>query len=164
MALENLISIGFTTQEVQTINDALTTIDNTIRNKVINLTPKQRQAYGRVKYEMEVWVQKVYQYMLQYPHLVPSYIDVQEHGKDMADHNIINPWVARITASLQSLEDTNLLLGSDIYTNSVAFYRNVKVAAQNNAPDAGAVYADLKQQFPGPGSKPAGEGNPPPAV
>jgi hypothetical protein len=157
MALENLISIGFTQQEAQTINDALTAVENTIRNKVINLTPKQRQAYGRVKYEMEIWVQKVYQYMVQYPNLVPSYIDVAEHGKDINAHNFINPLLARIGVALQSLEDTNLLLGSDIYTNSMAFYRNVKVAAQNNAPDAGAVYADLKQQFPGPGSKPAAD-------
>jgi hypothetical protein len=47
------------------------------------------------------------------------------------------------------LEDTNRLLGSDLYSNSLAYYRNLREAAKVNAVGASAKYSDLKQQFPG---------------
>ncbi|MDR0604188.1 MAG: hypothetical protein LBG80_07810, partial [Bacteroidales bacterium] len=54
---------------------------------------------------------------------------------------------------LQSLEDTNCLLGSDLYNNSLSYYRSLREAAKVNAVGASTKYSDLKQQFPGPGRK-----------
>jgi hypothetical protein len=152
MALDNLISVVFTDEEIAQMDAALSEIENILKGKAVNLTPKQRQSYGRVAYEMEVWVDKTSDYMEQDPSLVPSYIDMAEHTKDLVAHRALNPRIARLTGILQSLEDTNRLLGSDLYNNSLAYYRNLREAAKVNAVGASAKYSDLKQQFPG-GSK-----------
>jgi hypothetical protein len=148
MALDNLISVSFTDSELKEIDGALTVIENILNGKVINLTPKQRQQYGRVAYDMEVWVDRVDSYMLQSPQLKPSYIDAAEHASDMSAHRALNPRIERMNTILHSMQDTNLLLGTDIYNNSLSFYRAVREAAKVNAPGASTIYSDLKRQFP----------------
>jgi len=49
----------------------------------------------------------------------------------------------------EMLDDTRLLLGTDVYNNSIAFYRNVKISALQNVPGSTNIYQDLQQQFPG---------------
>jgi hypothetical protein len=151
MALDNLISVFFTDEEIARIDRALSEIESIFKGKAVNLTPKQRQAYGRVAYEMEVWVNKANDHMQQDPQLVPSYIDMAEHTADITAHRVLNPRIARLSGILQSLEDTNRLLGSDLYNNSMAYYRSLREAAKVNAVGASTRYNDLKQQFPGPG-------------
>jgi hypothetical protein len=152
MALDNLISVFFTDDEIARVDGALSEIESILKGKAVNLTPKQRQTYGRVAYEREVWVDKVNEHMQQDPQLVPSYIDMAEHAADLTAHRVLNPRIARLTAILQSMEDTNRLLGSDLYNNSLTYYRSLREAAKVNAVGASTRYNDLKQQFPsGPG-------------
>ncbi|MGL5796679.1 MAG: hypothetical protein ACRCYT_00605 [Cetobacterium sp.] len=149
MALENLISIEFSPQEAADIQAAMMVIENILQSKTVNLTPQQRKQYGRVRYEMEVWVNKVSTYMEQNPNLVPSFIDTIEHKKDLFAHHFLNPIIDRIEIIRQMALDSNVLLGADLYNNSMAFYRSIKVSAKSNAPGAATIYKDLSQQFSG---------------
>lgn len=47
MAIDNMISLKLSSDELQQINDALTTIENVMAGKFINLTPEERQQYAR---------------------------------------------------------------------------------------------------------------------
>ncbi len=149
MALENLISVTFTEAELKQMDDAFTVIEGILKGKVVNLSPKQRQQHGRVKYEMEVWVGKAVGYAGSNPALVPTFIDQAELKADFTTHGQLNPRIDRLQTLLQGMLDTNLLLGSDLFTNLTAFYRSLREASKSNAPGASAIYKDLKQQFPG---------------
>jgi hypothetical protein len=46
-------------------------------------------------------------------------------------------------------DDTMLLLGSDLFFNSISFYRGLKAMAQIDAPGAKVVFEDLKSRYPG---------------
>jgi hypothetical protein len=153
MALDNLISVVLSDEDLAVIDAALTNIELIVAKKAVNLTPRQRQAHGRVAYEMEEWVNKTSTYMVQDPTLVPPYIDMVEYTADLKAHKALNPIIERMNSIFQSVEDTNRLLGSDIYTNSMAYYRNLREAAKVNAVGATPKYNDLKRQFPGGGSK-----------
>jgi hypothetical protein len=148
MALDNLISVAFTDAELKELDDAMATLERVFKGKVVNLTGEQRMQYGRVKYDMEVWVNKTSSYIYNNAPLVPSYVNAAELKVDMAAHTMLNPRIDRLAAILQGMEDTNALLGADIYNSCMSFYRSVKVAA-GNAPGAAPIYDDLKQQFPG---------------
>jgi hypothetical protein len=63
MALDNLITVVFTDEEIAKIDSATSEIETVLEGKVVNLTPKQRQTYGRVAYETEFWVDKTFDYM-----------------------------------------------------------------------------------------------------
>jgi hypothetical protein len=153
MALDNLVSVTFTDDELSRIDSSLLVIEDILKGKTVNLTPKQRQLYGRVAYEMEVWIDKAAGYMEEDPALVPSYIDMEEYTKDIITHRALNPRIARLAVLLQALEDTNRLIGSDLYTNTIAYYRSLREAAKSNAVGASFRYGNLKQQFPGGGKK-----------
>jgi len=149
MALENLISVSFTPDELRQLDAALDTIENVLTGKVVNLSSKQRQQHGRVKYEMEVWVGKAVNYANANPALLPNYVDKTELMADFTTHSQLNPRIDRLQTLLQGMLDTNLLLGTDLYNNLIAFYRSLREASKSNAPGASSIYKDLKQQFPG---------------
>lgn len=149
MALENLISITFTAAELTAIDNAVAAIEAALAGKVVNLTPEERQQYGRVSNRTENWIDKVMGYMDANPALVPGYIDRMEHRKDYDVRKLIATRLNRLASVFESLDDTQKLISSDLWTNSIAFYRNVKIASQQNVPGSTAIYNDLKAQFPG---------------
>jgi hypothetical protein len=67
----------------------------------------------------------------------------------MDAHRTLNPRIDRMTAILQGMSDTSLLLGYDIDYNSRAYYRAQGEAAKANDPGATTRYQDMKQQFGG---------------
>jgi len=149
MALDNLISAEFTQAELDEIQHALDTIKNILSGKVINLTPDERHRYARVSYEMIPWVEKCKGYMETNPTLLPAYINKTEFDKDMKTRADLVPLYTTLRSVFESLDDTMLLLGSDIYTNCIAFYKAIKAAANSNVPGSTTIYQDLAQQFPG---------------
>ena len=158
MSLENLISFELSDPDWQAIDDALAIIEGKLAGKVINLEPEERSRHGRISNKTENWVQKVKNYMDLNPTWVPAYIDQAEHGKDLGSRAKIMPRLIRLASISEGLDDTNLLISSDIWHNSIAFYRNLKISAQQNVPGTTSAYNDLKTQFPGrPNS---GGGNP----
>lgn len=149
MSTNNLISIAFTKDEIKKVTDALSTIENTIKSKVINLTPEQRQLYGKLGDKTENWITKVKQYMEQKPELVPFYLDKAEFKKDLEARQVILPILNRITAVHESLDDTAKLISTDVYNAAIAYYRNIKLVSQQNVPGTTNIFQDLSSQFPG---------------
>jgi len=161
MALEDLVSVELTHQEITDVTTALDSIITIIKPKAKNLTPAERQLYGRVRYEFEVWIDKTRAYMTGNPTLVPPYIDMTEYEKDYNARAAMKPIESKLQQLYEMFDDTFVLLGHDLYTNSIAFYNAVKTAAKNNVPGSTTIYQDLKQQFPGGGKKKEDPATPP---
>lgn len=161
MALEDLVSVEFTPLELTDIDTSVNKILDIIVPKAKNLTPSERQMYGRVRYEFEVWIDKCRTHMHDNPTLVPPYIDTAEYEKDYAARLAMKPVEAKLQQLYEMFDDTFVLLGHDLFTNSIAFYNAVKTAAKNNVPGSTTIYQDLKQQFPGGGKKKEDPATPP---
>ena len=149
MSLKNLISVGYTQEEVDQINQHLAGIQEIIKVKVINLSPEERQQYGRINDRTENWIVKVDSHMKQRPELVPFYINKEEFDKDMEARNKMKPILNSIASLQESLDDTSKLLSHDIYNTAISYYRNIKIIAQQDVPGTTTIYEDLKSQFPG---------------
>lgn len=156
MAFENMMSVEFTPEEIAIIEGAIQAIEGVMAGKGRSLTPKERQGYGRVKYEKEVWVGKVKMHMDSDATHIPAYVDKAEYDRDFVAHTLINKWSAAIEKLFNLMEDTNRLLGYDLDESALMYYRNIRAAARNNAPGARTIYEDLKQQYPGNGGKGSG--------
>lgn len=48
MALDNLITVEFTEEELATINEAIDNINTVLEGKAVNLTPDERRQYGSI--------------------------------------------------------------------------------------------------------------------
>ena len=149
MAIDNLISVTFSAEELQQLDEHLTALESLLAAKCISLTPEQRRDFGRIGNRSENWTRKVMDYIQNQPALVPAFLDVAETQRDFEARRAIQPRVARLEAISDMLGDTHLLLGTDLYQSSVAYYRNIKLLAGQNVNGAKAIYEDLSAQFPG---------------
>lgn len=149
MSVDNLITVKLNQQEIEQINEALSTIEQVIKDKVINLTPEERQQYGKLGDNTENWISKVDGYMKQKPELVPFYINKDEFKNDQDARKAILPILNRISSIQESFDDTAKLISSDVYNAALGFYRNIKLISQQNVPGTTSIYQDLASQFPG---------------
>lgn len=148
MALDNLISVEFTQAEIDIMNKALDDIIDVLKGKTVNLTPQQRQQYGRLGNRTENFVNKIGMYSNQRPEIVPVFINQQEVMKDVVARAVLTPILKKMNSIYETIEDTHKLIGWDIYSNVLAIYRNIKMLAKQNMPGINVIFDDLKAQFP----------------
>ncbi|WP_062053829.1 hypothetical protein [Aquimarina longa] len=147
MALENLISIAFTDEELTTLDQHLTGIKRVLEGKTVNLTPDQRQQYGRIANQNKLIVDKAKSYMEQNPTWIPHFLDKEEFDRDYITRKQVEDRIQLLRSLSQQLVDTKTLLDHDNYTNSITFYRMVRFLAGENEPGAKTVYEDMKVLF-----------------
>jgi len=147
MALENLISVSFTEGELNTLDKHLEGIRTVLTGKTINLTPEQRQQYGRIANQNKLIVDKAKNHMEQNPGWIPKFLDKDEFDKDYTARKQVEERVQLLENLSQQLLDTKTLLDHDNYTNSLTFYRMVRFLAGENEPGAKSVYEDMKVLF-----------------
>jgi hypothetical protein len=147
MALENLISVSFTDEELAQLDLQLAGIQQILEGKTINLTTDQRQQYGRIANQNKLIVDKAKNYMEQHPTWIPNFLDKTEFDNDYTARQQIESRVQLLENLSQQLVDTKILLDHDNYTNTLSFYRMVRFLAGENEPGAQAVYSDMKVLF-----------------
>jgi len=148
MALDNLISFDLSDEEVKTIHDAVSSIETVLEGKTINLTPEERQSYGRLGDRTENWILKVLEYIDGRPELTPMYIKVNELRRDQETRKKLLPILNKLAFLSESIDDTSVLLGNDIYNYALAYYRNIKLVSRENVPGTTEIFNDLASQFP----------------
>lgn len=147
MALDNLISLEFSASELGVIDNAISSIEGVLLGKTINLTPEQRQQYGRIAEQNKLFVNKAKTYMEHYPQIVPGFLDKVEFDKDFAAREQVEMRLQRLSSLTEQLSDTKTLLDHDNYHNAITFYRNVKYLSEENVPGSNVIYSDMKQFF-----------------
>ncbi|WP_114819211.1 hypothetical protein [Chryseobacterium sp. KLBC 52] len=147
MALDNLISLSFTAEELTKLDQALQTIETVLSGKTINLTPEERQQYGSIAEQNKLFVNKAKIYMEQYPQYVPNVLDKVEFDKDYLGREQVEQRLQIMSSLTEQLSDTKVLLDHDNYHNAITFYRNMKFLSGENVPGTNVIYEDLKQFF-----------------
>jgi hypothetical protein len=147
MAFDNLISLTFSENDLTTIDQAIQTIEAVLSGKTINLTPEQRQQYGRIAEQNKLFVNKAKGYMEQYPQHVPGFLNKAEFDSDYTARQQVESRLQRLSSITEQLSDTKVLLDYDNYHNAITFYRNVKFLSGENVPGTNVIYDDMKQFF-----------------
>lgn len=147
MAFDNLISVSFSQEELTALDQAIQSIESTLSGKTINLTPEQRQQYGRIAEQNKLFVNKAKSYMEQYPQHIPGFLDKAEFDKDYTAREQLEGRLQRLDSILEQLSDTKILLDHDNYHNSITFYRNLRYLSGENVPGTNVIYDDMKQFF-----------------
>lgn len=147
MALDNLISLSFSDDDLAAIDQAILAIQAALSGKTINLTPEQRQQYGRIAEQNKLFVNKAKSYMEQYPNLAPAFLNKDEFDRDYLAREQIEQRLQRLDSLNEQLSDTKVLLDHDNYHNSISFYRNIRFLSEENVPGTNVIYEDMKQFF-----------------
>lgn len=147
MALDNLISLSFTAEELTQIQSAIESINQVLQDKVVNLTPDERQQYGRIADRNKILVDKCKDYMDQVPDTIPRTVDKTEFDADYTARKQVEMPLRDLTRVTEKLRDTKTLLDHDNYQAAIAYYRYIKYLANENEPGTTSIYQDLKQHF-----------------
>ncbi|UDQ56056.1 hypothetical protein [Chryseobacterium indologenes] len=147
MALDNLISLSFSKSDLEIIDKAIQDIQTVLVGKTINLTPEQRQQYGRIAEQNKLFVNKAKSYMEQYAQHVPGFLDKAEFDRDYIAREQVEQRLQLLDSITEQLSDTKVLLDHDNYHNAISFYRNIRFLSEENVPGTNVVYEDMKQFF-----------------
>lgn len=147
MAIDNLISISLTDDEVASINTAIESINTVLKGKVINLTPDERRQYGSIADRNKILVDKCKAYMEQAPETIPSVINKAEFDKDYLARQQMELPLRQLLRVIEKLQDTKTLLDHDNYGAATAYYRYIKYLSVQNEPGTTTIYTDLKQHY-----------------
>ncbi len=149
MALDNLISVSFTSEELTKISAAIEQINTVLKDKAINLTPEDRRQYGSIADRNKLLVDKAKFYMEKAPTTVPKTIDKAEFDRDYAARGQVEGPLRELTMVAEKLRDTKTLLDYDNLQVAQAYYRYVKFLAEQNEPGTTTIYQDLRQHYHG---------------
>ncbi len=147
MALDNLISVTLTEDEVQTINEAIASINNVLQGKVVNLSPEERRQYGSIADSNKVLVDKCKDYMEQNPETIPPVVDKAEFDRDYATRKQFELPVRSLTRIIEKMKDTKTLLDHDNFHAAMSYYRYIKYLSSQNEPGSTSIYNDLKKHY-----------------
>ncbi len=147
MAIDNLISIVLTDEEVEIIEKAIDAIDNVLKDKAVNLTPEERKQFGSIADKNKVLVDKCKYYMEANPETLPKVIDKDEFDRDYKAREQMEKPYKRLARIMEKLQDTKTLLDHDNFHAAIAYYRYIKFLASQNEAGTSTIHNDLKKQY-----------------
>jgi hypothetical protein len=150
MTDDNRVSASISAADIQAVLGAV----QTIRQKLpflVSLTNQERQEIAKLGEKSVGFEEKCAAYMASNPEFLPGFVQIGEVTKDRALRAQILQFFSQFTSVCEAVNDTMLVIGSEIWMADLAYYQSVREAAKRGRPGAEAIYNDLRQRFPGHG-------------
>lgn len=148
---ENRINFMLTEDEQKIIEDSFATIKGVLKPHVVVLSETDRKTLPRVADGTLPFIEKVTSYAVTYPQFKPVYMSSEELAIDVNGFKLSNKLLLISSEVHRQLEDISILSGSEAYSSSLSYYRNVKAQALDDQPEAKTVAEELSQRFAGQG-------------
>lgn len=145
--MENRLSIQIPAADLAAAKAALQQVQTILAPYVIALTPEQRKSLPKMSDGTEPFVAKVIEYAADAPQFLPPFVNKDEFDKDWQAISGLLPLLRMCTQIEDTLSDTTMMAGSEAYVSALSYYNSVKQATKVNAPDAKAIYEDLRKRF-----------------
>ena len=116
---------------------------------LINLTPEQKKELPKLGDKTIAFVTKGIDYLHTPTSPNPQYVNVPELVNDFKLYEDLRKVLQVIMPTIDMLDDTMALAGSDSFLTVLAFYNYIKGAAKLNVPGAQTIYNDMSERFPG---------------
>jgi hypothetical protein len=142
MPNDNKMSASITPEDMTIIMTSFATIKGKLPF-LINLTVKERRSTPTVGTERGGMMETFDSEMGLHPDLIPTFVDVPELEIDRALFAQLETIKSCAKELCEGIEDTNQVVGSDIYMAYLSFYNNVKQAAKRSIVGADAIYQNL---------------------
>jgi hypothetical protein len=75
MLAQNLPDLKFTEAEKTALHNYLTSIEDILKPKMVQLSADESHQYGKLGFNTEQWASKLHQDVVNKPSLAPSFID-----------------------------------------------------------------------------------------
>ena len=153
---QNDIDITITSAAEALVHTKAGELRDAILAFALTLTDEDRARYFKLGDARQAFHDKANNHIHQHSGLVPPTVDVPKYDKDENAIQAVKRMQASVAGATTALDDTAVILGSDLLSADIAFYNYLPLAIKAKTPGAQAVYDDLKESWPGrgPGPKP----------
>ena len=150
---DNRISAEITAANKTAILTKLTEI-KALMPFLLNLTKDERIQLPKLGGASLLFDEQCASYIASAPNLVPPYVDPAEVSKDRVLRVTVADVLREVKKLCEMLDDTLMVIGSEIWMADLSFYQTVRQAARRNVSGADTVYDELRERFPGIGGDP----------
>lgn len=156
---QNVVSLALSAEQVEAVNKALDVLEKNLEG-LISLSVEERSELRKMGPKSEMFARKAYDVLAQSPEILPGTFELADFTVDLEALDQLRPVFARIAALAGRADDTEMALGSDIYSAALEGYRFAKLAGKGAALDelkaqASVRFAGQRRRKGGEGSKPA---------
>lgn len=148
MPNDNRISAVLTAENKTSILTKITEI-KALLPFLINLTKDERIQLPKLGASSLAFDEQCASYMSTAPNLVPPFVGPAEVAKDRALRVQLADIVRETRKLCEQVDDTLMLVGSEIWLADLSFYQTVRQAARRDVAGADTIYDELKERFPG---------------
>jgi hypothetical protein len=160
MPIQDIIKDKFSDADFVALNTALTTIENIVKGKTVNLSPDERKRYGSINEQHKLLVGKVDDYHTSHPKFDNPYLDWTEISNDNKARKRHEMVINRLESLVAQFVDTKILHDFDSYGYALSQYAHINYLDGQNVPGVRAVKEDIAQLFTRTGSSEAPKKNP----
>lgn len=154
MPSDNLISAEMTAAAVTAVNGAIATIRTNLPF-LVSLTNAERRSKAKLGDGRVALDEDAYPLMAQNPSLVPMFVVLAEVTKDRTLRSQLDALRLSLNSLCSDIDDTELVLGHEMFKAYLAFYSNAQQAAARGVPGAQTVVDTLAPYFARPSRTPA---------
>jgi hypothetical protein len=146
--MQNRININITAADETAINNALTSLVNTLSPYLQTLTDEERKGGLKMGIKDISFIDKANSYGSQFNQVIPSYVSLTNLQVDVAAVNKLNSILRPLATLVRSIEDSIMLSGSEAMEAALLVYAALKGAAQNNINGTPEAVNDMAERFP----------------
>ena len=152
----NRINITATPAQVTAVKTAFQTIATNLPF-LIGLTKEERSSLPAIDVNNKAFTEDAINIGVNNASLFPAYLSVANMQNDLTLFTQLDEILFIAKQLVEKIEDTQLLSGSEAYTNGLMLYKLIGASADAGVPGADTLYDQLKTRFATQG----GSGTPP---
>ena len=149
MSNSNLISLNIPAGDVEQAKQLYAQANAILLPYLFNLTPEQSKELPKMGDKSYAFVTKALEYLKVPGSPLPPYTNVEELEIDLKGYDTIRQILQAVVPTIDMLQDTMALSGSEAYVAALAYYNYIKGAAKAGVPCAQTIYDYLSSRFPG---------------
>lgn len=147
MSVNNLNNHHLTEPEINAILNALNDLERAMEPLNINLTPEDRNKYGRVDEQNKLFINKVYDFATQQTNLRTMDVDWDEFEKDFKSRAVLENIISRLNNLSIRANNSKIFHDFDNYQDALADYAYTQFRTNSKMVGFEDKYNELRQFF-----------------
>lgn len=140
---QNLVSLSLSSTQIEQVQAALAALEKNLSG-LVSLSVEERRELRKMGPKSEMFARKAHDVISQSPEILSGSFDLAEFGRDIQALDQLRPIFARLAGLAQRADDTEMALGSDIYTAALETYRFAKLAGKGTVLDELRIQATAR--------------------
>jgi len=142
----NRIDTVMTSAQITDVKNAIDTINSALSFSV-SLTTEERASLPKISVANKSFTEDAINALANNASIFPAYLDVKLMQNDLKLYQQLDELAIMLRQTLELIEDTRILAGSEAYVAALSVYKLVGAAASAGVQGTDTIYEQLRERF-----------------